>query len=986
MAHKKTPKRRTVNKRTAKKSPKTYSRKRSRVSRATSSRSSSRRRASYRKLQKYSRFTKTAGKGKGLKSPVALKVLKFVLTVGGIMMVVGVIAVFAILARYTAALPNPAEPFEKVPILSSRVYDRNGGLLYTFHGDEHREIVKLDDVAESMKWAILAAEDIDYLDRKTAIDIPAFIRAVYMEVTGTGSSGFSGITQQMLRNTVLSDERTYERKIKEVILTMQVESRYSKEEILQLYLNEVPFGGTTYGIKAAANAYFGKEPADLTLAESALLAGLPQSPSYYSPIYGGNPEAAKGRQEWILDQMLKHGDKTGVTEEEVAAAKAEKLFFKEARTDIKAPHFVFFVKNQLEEMGYTTKEIEQGGLEIHTTLNYTMQQYAEEEILANDENMLNNNVHNAALVTIDPKTGEILAMVGSKDYWGYEEGGKFDGKVNVATALRQPGSSVKPYTYVTAFNEGSLAPSSILPDVKIEFPDYKPKNWDNKFYGPMNVRTALQLSRNIPAIKAMDLIGIDSFIETAEKLGITTFVNRGDYGLSLTLGAADVTLLEHTAAYGVFATGGIKHPTTAIKKIVKGEEVLYEYIPDEGSRVYDEQPIYLLTKIIGKANCSVDWVHRLQCVDGYDTAGKTGTSNENRNLWFIGYSPDLVTGVWAGNNDNTITTYRSYGSTIALPIWHDYMARVLPMTENNSFSRPSGIVSRSICKATGRLASDLCPETVSEEFIDGKFPPEEDMYQKIELCKDQGLLATEADRLSGNVEEKIFLRYKSVKDTWQKWLDEWMDADERKDQYNIPTEECSGYRNPSGEEKPWVVFDNPEHNSVVKVGDVDVIMRPISPNTITKVMVYFDEELVETVTSVPYEVTLDIGSDVTSGIHKISATAYDSKGKFGSSYINIIVDNPSSPSETITMTSTIPPTLEAKFTGDEDEVSGVYFYYMKDSVNTLIGQGSAAGTNGVYSIDWDGTEVEAPYSVFTVVKFTDVFKDDLQSEKVLVEE
>jgi len=954
--------------------------------------SSGRKRASYRKLQKYSskKYSRNTKPKKGIRgildNPNAKKIITIAFAILGVFSILGVVIIFALLARYTASLPNPAEPFEKGQQLSSRVYDRNETLLYTFYGDEHREIVTIDNIAESMKWAILAAEDIDYLDRKTAIDIPAFLRAIYFEVTGTGSSGFSGITQQMLRNTVLSDERTYERKIKEVILTMQVESRYSKEEILQLYLNEVPFGGNNYGIKAAANSYFGKEPKDLTLAESALLAGLPQAPSYYSPVYGGDPEAAKSRQEWILDQMLKHGDKTGITEEDVIVAKAEELIYKEARTDIKAPHFVFYVKQLLEdEFGYTTKEIEQGGLDIHTSLDYDMQKIAEEEIVANSERLLvNYNAHNASLVTINPNTGEILAMVGSKDYWGSEEGGAFDGKVNVATALRQPGSSVKPYTYVTAFEKGMLAPSSFLPDVKIEFPDYEPKNWDDKFYGPMNVRLALQLSRNIPAIKAMDLIGIDSFIETAEKLGITTFTQRDQYGLSLTLGAADVKLVEHTAAYGVFATGGIKHPSTAITKIVNSHgETEYEYKVGEGTRVMDPQPIFLLNSIMGRDNCYVDSVHARQCIDGYDTAGKTGTSNENRNLWFVGYSPDLVTGVWAGNNDNTITTYKSYGSLTTLPIWHDYMARVLPMTSGTKFERPSGIVTKTVCKASGQLATENCSEQVQEYFIDGMFPPEDKMHQKVKLCKDQGLLATEADELSGNVEEKIILRYQEIKESWQPWLDQWMDADERKDQYEIPTEYCEGYRNPSGEDLPWVVFDAPEHKSEVKVGEnVKIEMRPISPYTITKVQVYFDDDLIDTITSIPYEVTFKIPSETSSGTHEISAKAYDSKGKNGSSFINVVVDNPDAPSDEVAITSSTPPELTAIFSGDKSGISGVYFYYELDSKNTLIGQGVATGTSGEYATDWEGLEEE--HKIFAVVRFKDPFEDDIQSEKVTV--
>lgn len=950
---------------------------------------SKRKKAAYRKLSKYSSAKRTLNKKKKkgfLGKKGGRKLILIFLAVGGFLTVAGVIGVFAVLAKYTADLPNPAEPFEKGQALSSKIYDRNGELLYTIYGEENREVVKIEDISPYMKWAILAAEDIDFYNRKTSVDIPSLARAFYRNITGGGGGlqGASTITQQMLKNTVLSTERTYERKIKEIILTMQVEKRYSKDEILQLYLNEVAFGGNNYGIKAAANAYFAKDPSELTLAESALLAALPQAPSYYSPVFGGNPEAAESRQLYVLDQMLKYKDKTGVTEEEIEAAKNEELVYQTGRIDIKAPHFVFYVKQLLEEeFGFTTKEIEQGGLEIYTTLDYTMQKYGEEEISAKNDLLVRYNAHNASLVTINPNTGEILAMVGSKDYWGSEEGGVFDGKVNVATALRQPGSSVKPYTYVTAFDKGLLFPSTMLPDVPIEFPDYEPKNWDNKFYGPMNVRTALQLSRNIPAVKTLDLVGIDAFIETAEKFGITTFTNRADYGLSLTLGAGDVKLLEHTAAYGVFATGGIKHPNTAILKIVKpGGQIVHEYKAGGGTRVFDEKPIYLLNTVMGRSNCSVDYVHRLQCISGFDTAGKTGTSNENRNLWFIGYTPDLVTGIWAGNNDNSVTTYGSYGSLVALPIWHDYMARVLPTTQANSFQRPAGIVTRNVCKATGLLPAEGCPEIAQEYFIDGKFPGDEKMIQKIEVCKDQGLLATEGDKLSGNAEEKVVLRYREAKDSWQVWLDKWMDDPSRADQYRIPTEYCEGYRNPSGQEEPWAIFNSPENNSTVEVGTLKIDVSPVSPDTITKVELYFDEKLIKTLTSVPYEYSYTIPEDTESGTHKVSANVFDSAGKKGTSFVNIVVSNPAEPSETVVTTVTAPPELKAKYSGDVKEVAGVFFYYEKNSVNTLIGQGASTGKAGEYSVEWEG--VAKPYRVFAVVKFKDVFKEDLQSEKVLV--
>ena len=410
------------------------------------------------KKAKATKGPSTAGKT----TPFKKKLKKALYILVGIGFFVGCLVLLGLglyLKNLQSSLPSPDELVERTSDQSTQIYDRNGKLLYTVYGDQNREFVSIDKIQEHTKWALLAAEDIEFYQHK-GVDYMGIAKAVIQNFTaGSVVRGASTITQQLVKTTILYDvlgdeayKQTYSRKIKEVLITMQVEQSFSKDEILQMYMNEIPLGGVNYGFEAAANAYFGKNVEDLDLAESALIAGLIQSPGIYSPLYGTNPDLAKVRQTYVLDQMLRHKNLTGVTEEEIQAAKDQELVYNTKRIDIKAPHFVFYVKSLLEKE-FGVDRVERGGLKVTTSLDYSIQQIAEEEIIKGVAGAKRYNVNNGSMVVIDPKTGELLAMVGSVDYWNTKDP-RVDGNVNIALSYRQMGSSVKPFVYLTAITQG----------------------------------------------------------------------------------------------------------------------------------------------------------------------------------------------------------------------------------------------------------------------------------------------------------------------------------------------------------------------------------------------------------------------------------------------------------------------------------------------------------------------------------------------------
>lgn len=800
-----------------------------------------------------------------------------------------------VIAYYSRHLPSPTTLIRRDVELSTKIYDRNGELLYGVYGEKDRVLVKLDDVPLYLRQATIAMEDQHFYQHK-GFDIEGIIRSIKFIVTGKGLAGGSTLTQQLVKNALLTSERTLTRKIKEFILALQIERRYGKDDILQMYLNEVPYGGQAWGIEAAAQMYFGKHTKDLTLAEAALLAGLPAAPTRYSPY--NDPEAAKWRQEQVLRRMVEDGY---ITQEEAEQAKAEELKFKPLGANIRAAHFVMYVRQLLAER-YGTKMVEEGGLKVTTTLDVSMQEEAEHIVYDEVNKAKNLLVGNGALLAMDPKTGQILAMVGSKDYFDQST----DGNVNVTLRERQPGSSIKPITYVTAFKQG-YTPATVVMDVRTSFPggeglpDYTPENYDGKFRGPMQFRYTLGNSINVAAVKVLKLVGIPAMLDTAHALGITTLNEPERYGLSLTLGGGEVKLLDMVNAYSTFAAGGIHHQPVAVLKVEdKNGKVLEEWPSSEGRRVLTEEQAYLISEILSDNNARLEAFGEWSPlrIAGYQVAVKTGTTDDKRDNWTIGYTPSLAIGVWVGNNDNSPMHPRlASGITGAAPIWNRAMTAFLPRFPKESFQRPAGIVTATVDKLSGMLPGDGTEETREEIFIAGTEPTEKDnMHQVLEVCTEDGKLATDACEHAGKVEKKSYIILKAQLPEWQEYVDKWVqEVYPDNPQYHPPTEKSDIYFGPSGDpslnEVPLVEIHSPRNNDEVE-SDFEVECSVWSPYDEVKVEFYIDGAMVgsplTTLIERPYKKTLHL-SDGMSGEHKLTVKGYDSAGNVGESEIKINV-------------------------------------------------------------------------------------------------
>lgn len=600
------------------------------------------------------------------------------------------LVVFVIFARN---LPNPYNLEDRNITESTKIYDRTGKtILYDIHGEERRTVIPFNEIPQVVKDATIVSEDKDFYSHR-GLDFEAILRAVWLNLTSDSLQGGSTITQQFVKKSILTSERTFGRKIKEAILALELERKYSKDEILNFYLNQIPYGINAYGIEAAAETYFSKKAADLNLSEATLLASLIRAPSYYSP-YGEHKAELIKRQHLVLDKMT---ELNYISQSEAEKAKRQPLNFSKIKTSISAPHFVFYVKNLLEEK-YGEDYIETAGLKIISTLDWDLQAIAEEVVAAGAERNDKSGARNAALVAIDPKTGQILAMVGSRGYFkdpipeGCTPGVncQFEGNVNVATRLRQPGSSFKPFVYATAFKKG-YTDKTMLFDIPTQFDTgcnvlgqpqstgvkcYAPRNFDFKFRGPVTARQALANSLNVPSVEFLYLAGVDDSINTAEDMGIDTLKDRSRFGLSLVLGGGEVQLLELASAYGVFATEGVRHPAISILRIEDSKGNILEEFKDDPSQALDPEVVRLVTNILSDNNARtpVFGARSPLFFEDRPVAAKTGTTNEFRDGWTVGYTPSLVAGVWVGNNDNS-PIKQEPGVYVAAPIWRDFMVR-----------------------------------------------------------------------------------------------------------------------------------------------------------------------------------------------------------------------------------------------------------------------------------------------------------------------
>ncbi len=645
-----------------------------------------------------------------------------------------------ILWASTLEIPDISSFEERRVEQSTKIYDRTGEiLLYDLHENAQRTIVPLDQVSMHIRNATVAIEDADFYVHE-GIRFSSIVRAVLANLTPGGyTQGGSTITQQVVKNALLTQDKTITRKVKEWVLAIKLEQAIPKDRILEIYLNENPYGGTVYGIEEATQTFFGKPSTEVTIAEAAYLAALPQAPTYYSP-YGNNREQLEQRKNLVLSRMH---ELSFITTEEYEAAKVEEVTFQPQKiANIAAPHFVFYVREYLENK-YGKERVAQEGFRVITTLDWQLEEQAEAIVQQYAlENTVKFNASNAAIVAMDPRNGEILVMAGSRDYFDDQ----IDGNFNIALAKRQPGSSFKPFVYAAALEKG-YTPETVVFDLQTQFstscpynswsstpPCYSPGNYDEVFRGPVTFKDALAQSINIPAVKALYLVGIDKAIRLARDMGISTLTNSGQYGLTLVLGGGEVTLLDMTGAYSVFANKGIKVEPTAILRIEDHQgNVIEENTPQE-SRVLPEQVALQISDMLSDNDARAPAFGQTSALHfpGKDVAVKTGTTNDYRDAWIMGYTPNIVIGAWAGNNDNSPMEKRVAGFIVA-PLWNAFVQKVFTVRPLERFPIPEetpttgvppvlrgfwqGNESYVIDKISGQLATQYTPQETRDERV-----------------------------------------------------------------------------------------------------------------------------------------------------------------------------------------------------------------------------------------------------------------------------
>lgn len=818
---------------------------------------------------------------------------------------------------------------------STLIYDRTGeNLLYTIHGEENRKSLEsLDDVSPYLVDATIAIEDDQFYDH-IGIDIPALIKA-FLSQLGVGTPrGGSTITQQLVKNSVLTSERSYIRKYREIVISLVAELKFSKDEILLMYLNEIPYGNNAYGVELAAERYFGKTASELTLAESAILASIPRAPTRYSP-YGnykytvlhfeltednlkdrsitgeedleydeftrgllgttftlpdGSTFYIKGRSDLVLDRMVELG-MIEQSEADTALGEIQTLVFTDYRETITAAHFVLWVKQQLEEK-YGAEVVEQGGLKVYTTLDIEFQKAAEEAITERVEaNAESYGAGNAALVSVQPQTGQILAMVGSADYFDEE----IDGQVNMITSYRQPGSSFKPFVYSLALLNQYTA-ATVFYDVLTHFGADTPKNFSGTFSGPVSMRQALGNSLNIPAAKAYFLAGEEqAIVPYVNKFGLS-YDEEHSYGYPLALGAGEVTPLEFAEAYTAFANGGSKVEPVAILKIMTADGKVLEQWDEkqvEKTEVLDSQVAYIINDILSDSSVNLGGNMYIPAIDN---AAKTGTSTDDdgypQDGWIVAYTPTLVTVGWSGNADGSPMNSSGEAYYTIAPIWKNYMTKVLSRLEPTEWVRPAGIKEIAISKASGKLPSEFTPSEMirTEIFADFAVPTEkDDAYQTLEIETVTGRLATEYSP-ADSVEERSYRVHKEDWANWQSDIDAW--AAEQGEDEKAPTEYADDIHNAeTAANIPEVLIIDPTNLSSIDISErlheitVEIVDEG---NGIKEVQFLLNGDLKFHANESPYNGMISIPITATVGtIFEVTAKIIDEYGYSSTSTIQL---------------------------------------------------------------------------------------------------
>ena len=801
---------------------------------------------------------------------------RFLLRGGALLLLTGTVTVVAMAAWVSQDLPDPNKINSRLVAQSTKIYARDGStLLYEVHGDQRRTVVELNDISPYVKQAALSIEDKDFYKHR-GVSLRGLLRAIFIDIlSGRKAQGGSTITQQLVKNSILTREKSFIRKAKEIILSYQIEQRFSKDQILKLYFNEIPYGSSNYGVEAAAQAYFGKHAKDLDLAESALLAALVKAPTYYAPN-GIHRQELVARQQLVLSEMVKDGAVTQAQADEARAVDILKRI-SPYRDRIVAPHFVFTVRDQLVQK-YGDALIERGGLRVVTTLDSKLQQIAEEEVTAGAaKNEKKYRAGNAALVAIDPRTGQVLAMVGSRDFFDTEH----DGNFNVATAVRNPGSSFKPVVYLTAFTKG-YSPNTLLFDLKTNFgPDgsgkaFVPNNYDLKEHGPLKMRQTLAGSLNIPAVKTLYLAGIPSVLDLAERLGYTT-IDRDKVGLALAIGGGGIKLVEHVGAFAVLANGGVRNPVATLLRVEDRSGKILEQFTPQPSRAANADAVNQVTDVMtdNGARAFIFGAKNLLTLGSRPVAAKTGTTNDNRDGWTLGFTPSLASGVWVGNNDYSPMRAGSDGVVVAAPIWRNFMERALKDKPAERFSKPKpstatkpvllgklpGDVPIAVDAETGKQIPDSCLAAWPKQFVAQRAVKEVHTILYYVNKDNPGGPAP-----ASPTKDPMFAR-------WEKPVQDWA----KKNGYvaqNPGLESCALR---SGGTGPAVAFTAPVPNSTVSGTSLVTSVEVVSSSAVATVQFFLDGTVVATATTPPYTATVDLAAAV-SGYHTLRVVVNDVVG------------------------------------------------------------------------------------------------------------
>jgi 1A family penicillin-binding protein len=889
-----------------------------------------------------------------------------ILTIAGLGLAAMAILSIIILAWAAASLPNPNRIIERDIALSTKIYDRQGeALLYDVHGSQKRTFVKLTDIPDTLKQATLTAEDRNFYLHK-GISFTGIIRSAVKNIFTGSKVGGSTLTQQLVKNAILSPEKTYTRKIKELIMSYQIERKFSKDEILQMYFNEIPYGSVAYGAEAAAQTYFGKGVKDLNLPEAAILAALPQAPTYYSP-YGTHLDKLYVRQKWILDSMAELGY---ITKEDAEQAKKEKVAFKKNAETITAPHFVMYIKEYLTEK-YGEAIVDQGGLKVITTLDLDKQKFAEAAINENAEKNLKWNATNASLIALDPLTGQILAMVGSKDYFNEE----IDGQVNITTSLRQPGSSFKPIVYAASFIKG-YTPETVLYDVNTKFlnydgRDYEPKNYDLKEHGPVTIRTALAGSLNIPAVKAIYLTGVDNVLKLAKELGYSSFAEVSRFGLSLVLGGGEVRLLEHANAYGVFAREGEYNPPVGILEVKDKDGNVLEKFEKQEKKVLSTQVARQISGVLSDnaARAYVFGEKNYLTLPDRPVAAKTGTTNDYHDAWTIGFTPSLVAGVWVGNSDNAEMKRGADGSVLAAPIWNKFMREATKDMPVENFIAPEPTktdkpvlngslingVQVKIDKISGKLATELTPASQVEEKT---FKEVHCILYYINKDDPQGAAAPDPESPQAK--------------RWEEAVQDWAKRNDIISEQ--PPTESDDVHNLN--DRPNITIISPSANQPITSRTLTAAVNASSPRAVSRVEYFLNDQYLKAAATPPYGLEIYLSDPaLTTGFYTLKAVVYDDIDNNNSATVDLNLQLPQiqtsftwvSPQNSATLKkSDFPYTVKAELNNAAAIRSIVLYFTGADNQTNYINS-TRQFPDGKLSTTWPTVPAPGAYRIYAEI-------------------